>query len=388
MKTEINKFVTEERCIDILSTLVKINTTHPNGNEMDVMKTILSFFKNYSITYHLIDHGENRGSLVITIPGKDASASVAFIGHVDTVPIGEPTEWSYPPFEAIIEGDYMYGRGTADMKGGVTCMIMTALHLLEQKITPAHDILFCFTADEEAGGMGILAIKESGYLDRVKELIVPEPSNEKIGIAEKGALWLDITVEGLPAHGSRPELGVNAVEKFVEFTDRFKAEVDTEFTHPLLGKATISVTKLEGGYKTNVIPDFAKASLDIRTLPSEKNDIVIKKANKVAKELMQELEHLSIKIKVENNRPPIETLPDHIFIKKVKRTFDELSIPVEFTGLYFYTDASQVVPDLQIPFVIIGPGDDKMAHQRDERIQISSIARVTEIYIRYVLDYS
>ncbi|MEK5067145.1 M20 family metallopeptidase [Sporosarcina sp. FSL K6-1508] len=386
MTINIKQVEMEQRCEKILSTLVKINSTHPKGNEMDMIKAILSFFENDSILYKVIDHGVNRASLVITIPGENSSTSVAFIGHVDTVPVGHIDEWTHPPFEAFRNGDFMFGRGTADMKGGITAMILTILYLLEHEVTPRQDLHFCFTADEESDGMGILSLKEAGYFTNTREIIIPEPTNEKVGIAEKGALWLEVSAKGIPAHGSRPELGVNAIEKLMEFINLLRIEIDTAYDHPLLGKATISVNEFEGGVKTNIIPAHAKMSLDIRTLPTEKNEEIISKSKKIAQYLMTEYEKLHIDIEIKNNRPAIQTEHTNEFVMKVKRICDEVSGELDFKGLYFYTDASQVVPDLNVPFVILGPGDDEMAHQLNEKIALSSIRRITEIYIRYILE--
>lgn len=102
--------------------------------------------------------------------------------------------------------------------------------------------------------------------------------------------------------------------------------------------------------------------------------------------MMTEYEKLHIDIEIKNNRPAIQTEHTNEFVMKVKRICDEVSGELDFKGLYFYTDASQVVPDLNVPFVILGPGDDEMAHQLNEKIALSSIRRITEIYIRYILE--
>lgn len=102
--------------IKILSDLIKINTTNPPGNEKRITQYIIERFKGYEDIIE-IDNGENRASLIINIPGK-TEETVAFIGHIDTVPVSDPSVWKYPPFDAQVEGDLMYGRGTSDMKSG------------------------------------------------------------------------------------------------------------------------------------------------------------------------------------------------------------------------------------------------------------------------------
>ncbi|WP_130805834.1 M20 family metallopeptidase [Senegalia massiliensis] len=385
MIKDTKEFITESKIINILQRLSKIDSTQPEGNEKDVVIEILYIFKDYDIDYKMIDHGKNRASLVITLEGKDNDNSIAFLGHIDTVPVEDYEKWIYPPFDGVIEQGYMYGRGTADMKGGVTSMILTLLYLLENNITPSNKIKFCFTADEEANGIGILAVKENNILDDTKAIFVAEPSNEKIGLAEKGALWLEVNVEGLSAHGSRPELGVNAIEYLFDYIEKFKCRIKNNEVNQLLGKTTISINKFNGGIGTNVIPTEAKANIDIRTIPGHSHDEIIDISESIAQDMMNDKSNLNIKIDVENNRPAIETKRDERFIKNIEQIFKQLKYDFDYKGIYFYTDASQVIPDIKVPFVILGPGDDKMAHQRNEKIKLSSISNITEIYINYIL---
>ncbi|HSH35837.1 M20/M25/M40 family metallo-hydrolase, partial [Schnuerera sp.] len=102
----------KERTEKILKKLININTTNPPGNEMDAIKTVLSFFPE-SIDYRIINHGDNRGSLLIEIKGE-TEEKIGFIGHLDTVPVPDASNWEYPPFDGVIKEGYMYGRGTSD----------------------------------------------------------------------------------------------------------------------------------------------------------------------------------------------------------------------------------------------------------------------------------
>jgi succinyl-diaminopimelate desuccinylase len=386
MNYKKNILLNEDKCKNILSKLIKVNSTHPEGNEMDVIREILLILKSYDIDYDIFENGKNRGSLAIKIKGKKNTKPIAFIGHIDTVPVDDYDEWEHPPFDAYFDGEYLHGRGSADMKGGVTSMIITLLYLLDNRITPNNDVYFCFTSDEELNGKGILSLKESGLLDHVKEIFICEPSNEKIGLSEKGALWLEIQVEGLSSHGSRPDLGVNAVEYLIKFVQEFKRNIDRETEDSLLGKTTISINKFHGGLKTNVVPTNAKASLDIRTIPTHNHEDIIKAGKDIRDKLIREKSNLKININIENNRSSVETKKEEKFIKKIEKLSREvLNKEVDFKGLYFYTDASQIIPDLKVPFVILGPGDDAMAHQRNEKIKLKSVIRIAEIYIRYLI---
>ncbi|MBU5436907.1 M20 family metallopeptidase [Tissierella sp. MSJ-40] len=379
-----NDFLNEDKATLILKKLVKTNSTNPLGNEMDMVKAILDYFPK-DVDYHILDHGNNRGSLVINIPGKGKD-SLAFIGHIDTVPVSDESSWDYPPFEGLIEEGYLYGRGSSDMKGGVTSMILTALYFIENHITPSVNLKFLFTADEESGGIGITSLREEGYLDGVSVIFIAEPSDEKIGLCEKGALWLQIFATGKESHGSKPELGVNAVENLIDFIYKLKKIVDLEKQHPLLGRATFAITQLKGGVKTNITPSKAEATLDIRTVPGMDHEDIMDKAFRIADEMEELNPQLKLNIVIENNRPAISTKKEEQFVKDIIKTYEELDYPVDFKGINFYTDASQVIPFYNVPFVILGPGEEKMAHQKNERIEIQSVVRMAKFYISHILN--
>ena len=296
---DLEYFLNNKKYVNILKELVRINSSNPPGNELDMALKILSILPENKIQFKVVESGNNRGSLIVNLEGKNHNNITAFAGHIDTVPAGDEKSWTYPPFDGYTDGKYMYGRGTSDMKGGVTSMILTLLYFTENDIVPPCDIHFYFTADEEANGTGILDIMKSGYTDNINEIFICEPSNEKIGICEKGALWVKINTSGKQSHGSMPHLGVNAIEKTYEFIEKIKNEcIDLNKDNPLLGKNTVSVTGFNGGIKTNIIPPSADASLDIRTIPGSSHDKIIKDINKTADDIEREWFN---QIQAENN---------------------------------------------------------------------------------------
>ena len=168
--------------------------------------------------------------------------------------------------------------------------------------------------------------------------------------------------------------------KLMELEHRFRAMVPVDEAHPSLNHTTMAVTRLEGGIMTNVIPANAVMELDIRTLPSLSHDALLEKAQGLCREMMEACPGLHLEMEVLNNRPAVEVAEEHQFVSLVKDCCKEAGIEPVCKGLYFYTDASQVVPALGCPFVIFGPGEDTMAHQIDERIDIHSMARVGDAY--------
>lgn len=372
-------------CGLVTQMLVSTNTSQPAGNEADLVRKISALFPEH-LYRRIIDHGNNRASLILRIDGKNRGG-LAFVGHIDTVAFGEEKAWKYPPLEARIQDGVLYGRGAADMKSGVAAMITAAQCVVASGCTPLEDLYFCFTADEEAGGTGVLAVMQSGELACVREFIIAEPSQLKMGLCEKGALWLRIHVEGQLAHGSRPQVGVNAVECLIEYRCRLQSAVDTNTRHPLLDTTTISTTGFHGGIMTNIIPAQAWMELDIRTLPSLSNARVIEIARKIGEEMEHTHNHLHIHIEVLNDRIPVETAQDAPIAQRMRKTLESLSLPCETKGMYFYTDMSQIALYTHAPFLILGPGDDKQAHVTDEHVTVRDIEAAARIYTAYIEQY-
>lgn len=372
-------------CGPLAQMLVSVNTSHPAGNEADLVKKISALFPE-NLYRHVIDHGNNRASLILRIDGK-RRGGLAFVGHIDTVAFGDKP-WTHSPLGAdAIQDSILYGRGAADMKGGVAAMITAARCVLASGRTPEEDLYFCFTADEEAGGMGVLSVMQTGELSDVKEFIIAEPSLLKLGLCEKGAFWLRVHAEGVQAHGSRPQVGVNAIEALIEYRCRLQDAIDTRTIHPLLETTTIATTGFHGGIMTNVIPAKAYMELDIRTLPGLSNIEVLGAARKLAEDMERNCKNLHIRIEVLNDRISVETPPESPMVQKMRKVMDMLKLPCDTRGMYFYTDMSQVALYTDAPFLILGPGDDKQAHVTDEHVSVQDIEHAARIYTTYIEQY-
>ena len=375
-----------DECQRILEKLVRINTCQPEGNEETLVDAIIEMLPD-GTEYTKVQHTPNRASLVAKVKGREDTGGIAFIGHIDTVACNDLENWKYPPHLAKVEDGILYGRGTSDMKGGDAAMLLALNRLVSSGCVPQKSIYFCFTADEENKGMGIRAIAEGKYIHSVDEVIICEPSDEKIGFCEKGALWLKVIIHGIASHASRPELGVNAVEHAIEFSKRLKNCVEGGKEHPVLGSTTVSVTNFHGGIMTNIIPSGAQMELDIRTVPGVSHDDIIREAGKICHDMMEERPSVKMEVQVMNNRPALETSTEDGFVMRVMDTARKTGISTEPKGLYFYTDASQLIPHMPVPFVIAGPGDDAMAHCVNEQIELASVLRYAELYSCYINEY-
>lgn len=372
-----------EECRFVLEEMVKINTCQPEGNEKDLVAWIQEQLPE-GTSCKVLDHGNNRGSLIVQIGDGSKKGGLAFVGHIDTVACGELSAWKYPPHDAAMEGKIMYGRGTSDMKGGDAAMLLLLKQLLKEEALLNCPIYFCFTADEENGGMGICAIAESKELDEVKQMIICEPSDEQISICEKGALWLRFVARGKGSHASRPDLGINAVEYAYHLADRIRDCVESFPAHPVLGSATASITSFNGGIMPNMIPSSSEMIMDIRTVPGVDHNEILDRAKNEIHKMEESFPGLSFSVEVLNNRSAVGTSEENSMVQAFVDLAKEEGLSEKVRGTYFYTDASQIIPQMGIPFIIAGPGDDKLAHCTDEHIALDSVARFASMYYRYV----
>lgn len=375
-------------CESLLKDLVRTRTSQPEGNEAPLADWILDWLSSRDSFHRLesrfLDHGGNRKTLIVKIKGTREGQGTAFAGHLDTVDCAENKDWIHPPLEAMVEDGFLYGRGSADMKGGVAAMMLTAQHLMEAEKGPEEPVFFCFTADEEKDGIGALAVAADPCMEEIKELIICEPSARKTSYCEKGALWLKVEIQGISSHASRPEIGRNAIEYAMQFERKFRETVMAGEAHEELGENTMSVTRFNGGVMTNIIPDEAVMEMDIRTVPGTSHEELIRCAKKLAEDMGALERPVPCKVTVMNNRPAVETKPENPLVKRMRKAMGETGLDDGLRGHYFYTDASQLVPGRDLPFVIAGPGDDKVAHCVNEKIDLQEVAQMTEVYIRFL----
>lgn len=359
--------------------LLKIDTTNPPGNELKAILFLDKILKKEGIKTQVIKTDKNRACIVARHKSKQSGKKPAIIlaSHVDVVP-HNPASWDLPAFAAKEKDGYLYGRGTVDMKNMTIMSLMTMLLLKRLGIELERDIIFCATADEEAGsifGMEYLVKKKpelfkgAGYaLNEVGGFTVH--SNGKriypVQTAEKGVLWVKVGLEGKPGHGSIPH-GENPIVHLAQVLDRLYKRrrkikvtpaasifIDTlSSTLPLL-KAfvlklaknrlignfilqriipatqhraflnailhdTISPNIIVSGEKANVIPGQAEAVLDCRILPGTDMEQFLIKLEKEIKKYT----HLKVTLEVLNKGEATAWNNDTDLYRLIKRKIEE-----------------------------------------------------------------
>ena len=360
--------------LELTQVLVRFDTINPPGNERLCAEHLGSILDDagFAVSYH--EFAETRTSLVARIGGDADAKPLCFTGHIDTVPLGA-APWSVDPFAADIADGKLYGRGTSDMKSGVAAFVVAAIRLARELETGPGMVLI-ITAGEETGCEGAYHLAGLGnVLGDAGAIVVAEPSSNLPFIGHKGALWLKAVANGLTAHGSMPELGVNAIYKAARTISQLE---DFDFNvarHPVLGKPTLNVGTVHGGMNINSVPDRAEVGIDIRTLPDQDHGDLCAHLSS----------YLGDDIAVEPivDVGSVWTDPAEDWMLDVFDVMAEIlgKMPEVCTATYF-TDAAALTPAYGgPPTVILGPGEAAMAHQTDEYCVVDRIDQAVDAYV-------
>ena len=360
--------------LELTQALVRFDTINPPGNERLCAEHLGSILNDagFAVSYH--EFAEPRTSLVARIGGDADAKPLCFTGHIDTVPLGA-APWSVDPFAADIADGKLYGRGTSDMKSGVAAFVVAAIRLARELETGPGMVLI-ITAGEETGCEGAYHLAGLGnVLGDAGAIVVAEPSSNLPFIGHKGALWLKAVANGLTAHGSMPELGVNAIYKAARTISQLE---DFDFNvarHPVFGKPTLNVGTVHGGMNINSVPDRAEVGIDIRTLPDQDHGDLCAHLSS----------YLGDDIAVEPivDVGSVWTDPAEDWMLDVFDVMAEIlgKMPEVCTATYF-TDAAALTPAYGgPPTVILGPGEAAMAHQTDEYCVVDRIDQAVDAYV-------
>ena len=375
MHAPINE--TDARALaQLCSELVQIDSINPPGNERKLAEYCAGYLKNLASEVNVIDHGQNRSSVLARLAGKAKKPGMLLSAHLDTVPPGL-SAWKQDPLSGLIAEGNVYGRGAADMKGGMAAILHTVSTL---KTRLEGDIYIALTAGEETDSLGARVVAEHLAGVPLQGIIIPEPTNNRVVIAEKGALWLELTTYGKTAHGSTPAVGVNAIEHMRLLLNEWDALPFTLPAHPLLGGFTRSLDTIQGGVKTNVVPDQCTVSIDMRTLPGQEHSSIFHQVQSLIDLLSCRIEHFKASVSITNDRPPVMTELQHPFVVKFNQAVKEVTGNVpKPRGMYAFTDGSIFAPRLTLPLVVCGPGQPNIAHQPDEYVEISQLVESARI---------
>ncbi|MEV5433986.1 ArgE/DapE family deacylase [Streptomyces sp. NPDC052701] len=371
----------------LLARLISIDSVNPDlvlggAGEAAIADFCGDWLAARGFEVHRLEKRPGRPSLVAIARGTGGGQSLMLNGHLDTVSLAD---YDGNPLDPQIHGGKMYGRGAFDMKGGIAAMMVAATRATARGPLRGDVILAC-VADEEYGSFGTAEVLESFTADAA---IVIEPSHLEVTLAHKGFAWFDVEIEGRAAHGSRPDLGIDAVTKaghFLVALEELGQRLAQGPAHPLLGTGTVHASVIHGGQEPSTYPANCSITLERRTVPGES-------ASSVERELTEVLDHLAATVPDFRyrlirglHRAPFEADPEAPIVRTLTRHAEHaLGHPPTVRAEPFWTDCA-LLDQAGIPCLLFGV-DGEGAHAATEYVDLASLDRLTDILTATIADF-
>lgn len=369
----------QNKAVTTLQDIIRIPSV--NDREHDVAQYIQGLLAEYGINSELVEYQPGRSNLVAELKGTEDGKILVFSGHMDVVAAGDPVDWTYPPFDAHIEDDRMYGRGTTDMKAGVMALVWAMIRLKEDAVTFKGTLRLVLTVGEEIGMYGSKQMTELGYVDDADAILIAEPSGpDQVIYAHRGSLQYQVIAKGKAAHSSTPENGIDALQLIVDYiqeSNRRFAEALPHKVNPDMGASFNVNTVIQGGDQINSVAGQVTLSANARTVPEFSNDEIIAIIEDVMAELSSETTG-QLELNVLQNNPPAAGGHDSALVQAIRQATGR-DIPA--TVLAGATDASNF-GRVEKPhdLAIFGPGVFNLAHALDEYVSVSEYLEFIDIF--------
>jgi succinyl-diaminopimelate desuccinylase len=379
--------VDEDEVLRFAQRLISTPSENPGGSEEEVAEVAVGILEGMGGRPRIVRGEEGRPSVVARFGSADRPA-LAWNGHLDVVPTGDPSTWRHPPFGAEIADGRLIGRGAVDMKGSIASAFAAVSAIRRAGVEPGGRLDLHLVADEEmAGQHGTNVLLEQGFLDQ-DAAIVGEASELTIMLAERGGAWVTATTRGRAAHGSRPHEGVNAITSMSRFLLAIE-EVLPDVQHPLVGRPTVNAAQIEGGSAPNVVPDLCSVEIDRRTIPGERDQAaVIAPFEAVAERIRADHPEVDLSFELKLWLEAAETAADSAIANACREAVraETGAEPADagFTGI---TDARYYINQRNIPTVLLGPGSLAAAHTADEFVDTADLVTAARVFARVFVGF-
>src|SRR6267143_2293683 len=345
-----------DRTIDILRDLIAIDSVNPSlassgGGEAEIANAIAATLRQGGLDVEIQEVAAGRSNVIGILEGRQQGRSLMLCGHMDTVGVAGMDA----PFDPVQKDGRIYGRGSQDMKGGLASMIAAILRIVENGGLAAGRMLLAAVVDEEYASIGADALVTKWKADAA---VVGEPTDMKIAVGHKGFEWVEVTAEGIAAHGSRPAEGRDAILRMgrvLSRLERLDRELQTRQPHPVHGTASLHTSFIAGGRELSTYPDQCALQMERRTIQGEPNPCALTEADSILNDLRKEDPEFKASARFLFSRPPYLTPADHQLPGMIESALTQRGEKAIRGGMSFWTDAA-VLGQAGIPSVVFGPG--------------------------------
>lgn len=369
----------------LLADLVRIDSTNPDlvpdgAGESDIAHYIATWAERRGLEAHMVEPTPGRPSVVVVARGSGGGKSLMLNGHIDTVGVAGMAD----PFGARIADNKMYGRGAYDMKCGVAASLWAAA---QAKLCGLRgDVIVTCVADEEVASLGTQAVLNAWRADAA---IVTEPTALDVCVAHKGFVWLDVEVHGRAAHGSRRDLGVDAIAKagrILTGVHELDARLSAGAGHPLLGTGSVHVSLIRGGQEMSSYPESCVIGIERRTVPGESLTQVEAEMQAILDAAGEADSTLRAERRTTLVREPFAVPHDADIVALVRRhTAHATGEERRLYGEAFWMDAA-LLSAANIPTVAFG-SDGAGAHASEEWVDLDSVQRCAEVLLAVATEF-
>ncbi len=351
--------------------------------ELAAAKIISDELSGSGIDSTIDNWDKNRANLIAWIKSDGCRNALLFACHLDVVEPGEQG-WENPPFRAIERNGKIYGRGSADMKGGIAAVVTAIRQLVDSKVELKGDIILVAAAGEETDSCGAKRFVSDfgGRLPGLCGVVIPEPTDFEVVTAHRGILWLEVKTHGRAAHGSTPQLGINAIASMRALLDKLENYRVKVRPHKLLGGCSVSVNTIAGGGAINVVPDECSVGIDVRTLPGQSHQGIIDDFREIFEGLKREKPEFEASVSIIREIDALETDGKCRFVKDLCNTVGA----AETKAVGFTTDGPHFAA-FGAPAVVFGPGRPEVCHKPNEYIDIADVEKAVECYKGIILKF-
>ena len=354
------------------------------NQEEEISKYILDFFAENGITSYRTEIVPGRYNTFAILKGEDSenNPSLLLTGHMDTVPAYDFKE----AFTAREDADYLYGRGSCDMKGALAAMMCAMVNIKESGTKLKGDLIFCGVADEEEAGIGTESLIKTG--PEATYAVIGEPTKLEIALGHKGLEWIEISFKGKKVHGGAQKDGVNAIM----MAGRFLHKLETEYlpklekrTHPVLGTATLNIGTITGGDQPSTVADKCSIRLDRRCLTDETIAQVYEELQAICDELHEEDPKFEVEIRDVFNGETMPHIPfctdeNSPLVKAAENALGREGMTPVLTCFPAWSDAGFMNALTKSECIVLGPGDLSVAHSIHEKISKRQLLSAVSVY--------
>jgi acetylornithine deacetylase len=372
-----------EEIAPLLGDLVAINSINPDlvpgaPGEAEIARYVAGWLEGRGLDVELIEAAPGRPNVVGIARGTGGGKTLLFNGHMDTVGKGDMPK----PHQPEIRDGRLYGRGAYDMKGGLAACLVAAVEAKKRRLR--GDVIVTAVVDEEYASLGTQALARRFHADGA---IVAEFTELKLIVAHKGFVWMEIETRGKAAHGSRPDLGVDAIAMMGAVLVELKKldrKLQANRTHPLLGSGSVHASLIQGGQELSSYPDHCILSIERRTLPGETPQQAEAELVEIVDRLKREDPTFNAVVRRGLDRSGMETSESAGIVQTLQSAAVKvLKHPAPITGVPFWTDAA-LFSQAGIPSLLFGPSGEG-AHAAEEWVDLASVQACAEVYLETAL---